>query len=273
MSSIENKLQISVVIIARNAEQCIGRCLESVYRWAQEIVVVTNDCIDQTASIALSFGARVIDHPWQGFRAQRNFARGLASTPWLLSIDADEAVSEELKCSIMDFIAKDENNYNGASCARLTYFLGKSVTHGGLYPDKSIRLFRKDKGNWEGDSSHERLRVQGEIFPLEGNLLHYSHGSLQEQIERLLVYAEHFVNEHKGNSISSWKICSQTFSCFFKRYILKAGFLDGFRGFYIALLASFFRLYEYTRLYEHNLQQISSEKQSPHKISPIRGRF
>jgi glycosyltransferase involved in cell wall biosynthesis len=265
---MENKLPMSVVIIAKNAEQCIGRCLESVYRWAQEIIVVTNDCTDQTASIALSFGARVIDHPWQGFRAQRNFAKGLTSMPWVLSIDADESVSEALKCSTMDFIAKDEKNYNGASCTRLTYFLGKSVTHGGLYPDRSIRLFRRDKGNWEGDSSHERLRVEGEIFPLEGDLLHYSHGSLQEQIERLLVYAEHFVNEHKGHSISSWKICLQTFSCFFRRFILKAGFLDGFRGFYLALTASFFRLYEHTRLYEYNLQQSSREQQFPSAESP-----
>jgi glycosyltransferase involved in cell wall biosynthesis len=257
---MENKLQVSVIVIAKNAERCISRCLESVYRWAREIVVVINDCNDHTAAIAASFGAKVIDHPWQGFKEQRNFAKQQATMPWVLSIDADEIISEELKQSLINFIAKDDANYNGASCPRLTYFLGKSVTHGGLFPDISIRLFRKNKGNWEGRRIHERLHVDGKIFLLEGNLLHYSYGSLREQIERLLVYSEFFVSDHRGQEISGFVIFLQTFSCFFKRYILKLGFLDGFRGLYLAIAASFFRLYEFTRLYENNRLEAFSGK-------------
>lgn len=257
---MDNKLPVSVVIIARNAERCIARCLDHIYRWAGEIVVVTNDCTDRTAAIASYFGAQVIDHPWQGFKEQRNFAKQQATMPWVLSIDADEIISEELKLSIMNFIAKDDAHYNGASCARLTYFLGRSVTHGGLFPDISIRLFRKNKGNWEGRRIHERLQVEGEILLLEGNLLHYSYGSLREQIERLLVYSEFFVNDHRGEKISGFAIFLKTFSCFFNRYIAKLGFLDGFRGLYLALAASFFRLYECTRLYENNRLEDSSAK-------------
>ncbi|MDR2807262.1 MAG: glycosyltransferase family 2 protein [Puniceicoccales bacterium] len=253
MNVSQNKLPLSIVIIAKDAERCIARCLESVYRWSQEIVVVINECTDCTAAIAVSFGAQVINHPWQGFKEQRNFAKQLASMPWILSLDADEAVSKELKQSIMDFIVRNDTHYNGASCARLTYFLGKSVLHGGLFPDINVRLFRKNCGHWEGDSTHERLHIDGEVFLLKGNLIHYSHGSLKEQIERLLIYSEFLVKNHKGQQISSWRICIQTFTCFFRRYVLKAGFLDGFRGLYLALAASFFQLYEYTRLYEDNV--------------------
>ncbi|MDR1435167.1 MAG: glycosyltransferase family 2 protein, partial [Puniceicoccales bacterium] len=264
MEYVENKLPISVVIIAKDAKLCVARCLESVYRWAQEIIVVTNEISDgygdSIASVAASFGAKVVPHAWQGFKEQRNFAKQLAATPWVLSLDADESVSEELKRSVMDFIAKDDTHYNGASCSRLTYFLGKSVRHGGLYPDVNIRLFRRDKGHWEGRSVHERLHVEGEVFLLDGDLLHYSYGSLREQIERLLIYSELFVFDHKGEQISTWKLFFQTCFCFFKRYILRAGFLDGFRGFYLALAASFFHLYENTRLYENNLPQSSSDK-------------
>jgi glycosyltransferase involved in cell wall biosynthesis len=266
---LNNKLQISVVIIAKNAEQCIGRCLESVYRWVGEIVVVINDCSDRTAAIATSFGAKVVDHPWQGFKEQRNFAKQLATMPWVLSIDADEIISDELKQSIMNFIAKDDTHYNGASCPRLTYFFGKSVTHGGLFPDISIRLFRKNKGNWEGRRIHERLHVDGEIFLLEGHLLHYSYGSIREQIERLLVYSEFFVSDHRGEQVSGPIIFWQTFSCFLRRYIFKGGFLDGFRGFYLAVAASFFRLYEYTRLYENNYSEPSRSKYPENALSDI----
>jgi glycosyltransferase involved in cell wall biosynthesis len=164
MEYVENKLPISVVIIAKDAEEYIAHCLESVYRWAQEMIIVTNEVTDEYGSnsvafIAAPFGAKVINHPWQGFKEQRNFAKQLASMPWVLSLDADESVSEELKRSIMDFIAKDDIHYSGASCSRLTYFLGKSVRHGGLFPDIGIRLFRKDKGHWEGRSVLERLHV------------------------------------------------------------------------------------------------------------------
>jgi glycosyltransferase involved in cell wall biosynthesis len=266
---VEDKLQVSVVIIAKNAAQCIVRCLESVYRWAQEVIVITNDCTDQTASVAATFGAKVVDHLWQGFKEQRNFAKQLATMPWVLSLDADEVVSEELKQSIMSFVAKDDVRYDGASCSRLTYFLGKSVTHGGLFPDISIRLFRENKGSWEGRRIHERLQVEGKVLLLEGNLLHYSHGSIREQIERLLVYSEYFVSDSKGEQVSSWKIFSQTFLCFFTRYIIKLGFLDGFRGLYLALAVSFFRLYEYTRLYENNLLEIATNKNAEnHKTQP-----
>jgi glycosyltransferase involved in cell wall biosynthesis len=266
---VGTKLGVSVVIIAKNTERCIAQCLESVRRWAEEVIVVTNDCTDGTAAIATSFGARVIDHPWQGFREQRNFAKQQATMPWVLSLDADEIISNELKQSIMNFVVKDDIRYNGASCSRLTYFLGKSVTHGGLFPDVSTRLFRKNKGNWEGHRTHERLYVEGEIFSLDGNLLHYSHGSLREQIERLLVYSEFFVNDYRGEAVSLGKVSLQVLFRCFRQYVLKLGFLDGFRGFYLAVAASFFYLYEHTRLYESNLLEASHKNSQESKRTKV----
>ena len=107
MCASGNKLPLSVVIIARNAERCIATCLESVYRWAQEVIVVTNDCEDHTAEIAQFYDAKVVNHPWQGFKEQKNFAKQLATMPWILSIDADEEISEKLRQSIMNFVVKD----------------------------------------------------------------------------------------------------------------------------------------------------------------------
>lgn len=250
-----NKLQLSVVIIAKNAERCIPLCLESICRWAGEIIVVTNDCTDRTAEIAESYGARVVEHKWQGFKEQKNFANQLATMPWILSIDSDEVISETLKRSIMDFIAKDDLRYNGASCSRLTYFLGQSLHHGGLYPDVTVRLFRKDKAYWDGRSIHERLHLTGKSLQLDGDIYHYAFGSIREQVERLLIYSELFICDHKHEDVSSWKICCRVFGKFFRQYIWKMGFLDGFRGLYLALASSYFELYSYTRLYENHLLQ------------------
>lgn len=240
---------ISVVVIARNAEKLLKKCLESVSDFASEIIVVVNDCNDRTEEIAKSFNAKIIEHKWEGFCAQKNFALSLATCKWILSLDADEVVSYNLKLSILNFI-KNNETFSGAKFNRKTFFLGKWICHGDWYPDCSVRIIKNGCGEWSGGSVHERLIVCGNVKKLNGDLLHYSFESLNDHILKNIKYADLAISSvdpsYRSKSIfsvimhSAWK--------FFRGYFLKCGFLDGFAGYYIAKSQAFLTLYKYTGL-------------------------
>jgi glycosyltransferase involved in cell wall biosynthesis len=243
---------LSVVIIARNAEKTIGECLQSVSPIADEIIVVTNDCLDDTKNISEMYGATVVDHKWEGFRNQKNFAIGLAKKEWILSLDADEALSERLKKSIADFIASSPNHV-GAKIARKTLFLSKWIVHGDWYPDYSIRLFRNGRGRFVGGSVHERVEVDGEVKCLIGDILHYPCTSLAEFTKRNIDYADWAARDmfNRGERISVSAAIFRSHWRFLRSYVFRLGFLDKAAGYYAAKTQSFFTLYKYFRL--HNL--------------------
>ena len=240
---------ISVVVIARNAEKLLAKCLESVRDFASEIIVVINDCTDSTPEIARSYGATVVNHKWAGFCAQKNFAMSLATCKWVVSLDADEVVSDKLKRSVLKFV-KNTENFSGAKFNRRTFFMGKWIYHGDWYPDCSLRLVKNGCGKWSGGFVHEKLIVDGNIKKLNGDLLHYSFESLNNHILKNIQYADLAISADK----SSGKHCS-VFSAvmhsewkFFRGYFLKCGFLDGLPGYYIAKSQAFLTLYKYTGL-------------------------
>ena len=246
-------LPISLCIIAKNEEKNLQRCLASIANLVREIIVVINDCTDHTAAVAKSFGAKVYEHSWIGDRDQRNIALDYASQEWILASDADEAFSEELKQSLIDFFKGDHHRYQGAYFPRISLFLGKWIRHGDWYPDHCIRLFKRGLGITQGMPRHPKVAVKGKLKLLRGNILHYTAHSLDAQLLKIPSFSQDFLDHQlaKKQSFSVANAVFRSFWRFFRSYILRLGFLDGYRGFYLAALSFFSTMHRYTRLFEH----------------------
>lgn len=248
---MNTKLPLSVVVIARNEEENIGRCLASALPIAHELIVVINDTNDHTAEIARQFGAQVVESEWRGYRDQKNFAMSLASQPWILSLDADEALSPKLRTSIKSFIESPKNTrYNGAEFPRANRFMGKWIRHGDWYPDRQTRLFRKGCAEWTGKSVHENLHILGKKKCLRGDLEHYSYRNLDDQLKVLMKYTQLQSLDQRNKKISLPNVAFRSFWKFIRGYLFRLGFLDGFAGFYIAIYGAFATTYKYARIRE-----------------------
>ena len=252
-SDAPKELPLSVVLISHNAERHLPRCLRSVQDISSEIVVVHNDCTDNTVKIAREFGAKTIEQEWLGFRDQKNVALENATQPWILSLDSDEEVSPELFQLIIEFIKTDDPGYNGAFFPRKVWFMGKWITHGDWYPDYSLRLLRKDKGRWIGGIIHEKLEVDGKVKKLKGDLYHYPIPNMQGQLTKLVYYSDLYLEKRleEGKKWSAPGTFIRSVWRFFRGYFLRLGFLDGFPGLYIAYYDSFSTFFKYSRIYEH----------------------
>jgi glycosyltransferase involved in cell wall biosynthesis len=244
------KYPLTVLVIASNEERNIGRCLRSVRFWAAESLVVVNDCTDATVRVAEALGARVVEHAWEGYGAQKNFGTALATQDWVLSLDADEEVSAELGCSLRKFLSRDASGYAGARFPRLVRFQGRWIRHGDWYPDEQLRLYRKDRGRWTEPAVHEHLELRGRIKRLRGPLHHYTYRSLREQIQVGLNYGELWLRDQELRPVRAFEVLGRAFWRFFRGYVLKFGFLDGFWGLHIALSQGFLVFYRYAGLRE-----------------------
>ena len=180
---------LSVVVITLNEAANIGRCIASVQGLADEVIVLDSGSTDETCALARAAGAHVHTQPWLGYAAQKNHANRLAAAPFILSLDADEAVSTELHARLS---ALKKSGLKGAyRFNRATNYCGTWVKHGGWYPDSKVRLFPKEAGRWEGDHVHETLElVPGTpVTRVEGDLLHWSISSLADHRERIIRYS------------------------------------------------------------------------------------
>lgn len=247
-------MRLSVSIIAKNEERRIGRCLASVQGWCDEIVVVLNDTTDATESICRAYGAEVYYRDWSGFKDQKNYAASLCHGDWILSLDADEAVSDELKQQIRQFVAAP-GNFHGLRFPRKTRFMGRWITHGLWYPDLSLRLYRRGQGEWVGEQYHERLAVDGPIRRVRGDLLHFSYESINQQMAKLALYTDMFAEAQikAGRSAGPLKALLRASWGFFRHYILKRGFLDGFPGLFIGVLQFWYVFVKYSKIIEQRL--------------------
>lgn len=227
--------QISVVIIAHNEEKNLPPCLEAARRVADEIIVVDSGSEDRTPEICLDFGVNYQIHPWEGYSGSKNFGTSLARYSWILSLDADEVLSEELIQQILK--VKVQPSADAYSMNRLTNYCGKWIRHSGWYPDTKIRLWKKEMASWKGDV-HEELVFNGNpsVILLHGDLLHYSIPSRdvhRNQIEKYSgIWAESAYNSGKKAGYMS-RIFKPAFR-FISTYFFKLGFLDGRAGFAIA---------------------------------------
>jgi glycosyltransferase involved in cell wall biosynthesis len=256
MSVAVEKLPLSLVLIARNEAANLPRCLDSAAPWASEVIVVINDCTDNTAAIAKSYGAKVFEHAWQGHRDQKNVALGYATQPWVLCIDADEEVSPALAASMREFIRHDDAQFTGAYFARKVWFLGRWITHGDWYPDHSLRLIRRGKGKWAGSREHDKMELDGAAAKLSGDLHHYTCPSLREHLAKVGYFGDIFLKRQLDRG-AQWSSVNALFRAkwrFFRAYVLRRGFLDGFPGLYIAFYTSFATFYRYALLFEHDMK-------------------
>ena len=192
----------------------------------------------------------MIEHEWEGFREQKNFALSLARCEWVLSLDADEALSDRLSGSIKNFIHSPVQPYSGAKISRKTFLLNRWIMHGDWYPDYTIRLFRKDAGSFVGGSVHEGVQVSGRIRCLVGDILHYSCEDISEFVKRNIGYADLSARDMFERRRRPFFLTAILKSCwkFFRCYVIKLGFLDGSAGFFVAKLQAFTTLYKYLKL-------------------------
>jgi glycosyltransferase involved in cell wall biosynthesis len=174
-------MEISVVIIAFNEEDRLANALKSVKGIAAEIIVVDSNSQDNTVEVAKQFTNKVFRRKWTNYSDQKNFANSKASCPWILSLDADESLSPQLQEEILK-LKDEETDVSAFSMPRKVYYLGKWIRHSGWYPDRKLRLFRKEKALWEGEYVHEKLVVDGRIFKLKGDIHHFTYRGISEVV-------------------------------------------------------------------------------------------
>ncbi len=240
-------MKISATIITCNEERNLPRAIESL-RCCDEILIVDSGSTDRTVELAQKFGARVLEANWRGYAGQKNYASDQAAYDWILSIDADEALSEDLEAEIWQL------KKNGADCdaftvPRLAQYLGRWILYSGWYPDRKIRLFNRTRARWVGDYVHESVISTGRIGQLHGNLLHYTCGSLSEHLKTMDRYTTLAAEEiaARKKSVRFSHLLFDPPWTFFKTYILQRGFLDGLEGLAIAHMAALYTFLKYAK--------------------------
>jgi glycosyltransferase involved in cell wall biosynthesis len=243
-------MQLSVAIITFNEELNIARCIESVLPIADEIVVVDSFSTDKTPQICSRYPVKFLQHAFDGYIEQKNFAASICTHAYILSLDADEALSAELSASILSI--KNDLKYDGYTINRLTNYCGKWIHHCGWYPDVKLRLFNR-KGSWGGVNPHDKLLLPegSSILHLKGNLLHYSYYTLNDHIDQIKKFTEIGANEAYKNGLRSsiLKIIFKPVIKFLRDYFFKLGILDGIPGLIICANSSFATYLKYVRLY------------------------
>jgi glycosyltransferase involved in cell wall biosynthesis len=250
---MNNPVKISAVIITYNEENNIGRCLESLQETADEIVVVDSFSSDTTAEICKDKDVRFIQHPFEGHIEQKSFALSCAANDYILSLDADEALSEKLTESIR--AAKQNWCEDGYSVNRLTKYCGTWIRHCGWYPDTKIRMWDRRKGHWGGINPHDHVVMDQDsrVHHLSGDLLHYSYPTIRDHISQLNNFSDIAARaafEKGRHSNMLFDICLNPGLTFFKKYVLKLGILDGYEGFVISISTAYGKFLKYVKLRE-----------------------
>lgn len=248
--------QLSVVIITLNEEKNIRRCLASVQSVADEIVVVDSFSTDRTAAICAEYGAIFIQNPFQGYIQQKQFALERCTHSMVLSLDADEALSERLALSILE---QKKNGFEPRAYTmnRFTNYCGQWIRYSGWYPDSKLRLFDRTKAKWGGRNPHDKIELTDTtISPrhLRGDLLHYSYYSHEEHYAQATRFARIAATEMAGQGIKSsiMHAAAKSAARFLKHFIVKRGFLDGRNGFTISRMAALETWWKYRMLNQIN---------------------
>lgn len=239
---------ISAVIITKNEQQNIRRCLNSLVDVVDEIIVVDSYSTDDTEKICNDFDVEFIKKEFEDYSSSKNYGNSMAKHSFILSLDADEVISEELKESLV--LVKSYLKHDGYSFNRRTNYCGQWIYHCGWYPDQKLRLFRKSKAKWEG-KIHEILQFSSDKKAyLKGDLLHYSYPNLSSHAEKMDLFTEMAARDlfEKKKKVSTLKLIVAPMFEFFKKYILYRGFLDGYYGFIISIMSSYYKFFKYSKL-------------------------
>ncbi|MFC2138026.1 glycosyltransferase family 2 protein [Bacteroidota bacterium] len=233
--------KLSSIIITKNEEENITRCLESIKDISDEIIIVDSFSEDNTEKICKKYNVRFFQKEFKGYASQRNFAAGLSNNDYVLFIDADEEISNELKNNIN--IIKEKYSFDAYKLKRLNNYCGKWIKHSGWYPDEKLRLYNKNKAEWIGEDIHEELILKdhSKISVIQGHLFHYTYPSISTHISDIEKYSILSARSKfkKGKRISVIFILFRLFYSFFYRYFIRLGILDGYYGFVISIISAY----------------------------------
>ena len=246
----DDKLPLTVAIIALNASAQIGPCLASVGAFADEVLVVDSGSTDDTVEIAKRHGARVESKEWLGFGRQKQHAVASARNDWVLCLDVDERVTDALARSVREALAS--RRYHAYRVARRNRFLGRWLGHGEGYPDWTVRLFHRAYASWSNDEVHEAVLTTAEVGRLDGDLLHDS----AEDVATYMTKQNRYTTLHaealfkQGVRAGYWRLLASPLARFFKFYVLRLGFLDGGPGFAHIVIGCNNSFHKYLKLIE-----------------------
>jgi len=235
------------------------------------VVVIDSRSSDATEEIARELGVRVVEHPYQGNIEQKNFALTQASRDWILSLDADEAITEPLAREIRSLLAAPPTDVDGYEINRVTYHLGRWIRHGDFYPDWQLRLFRRGAGEWAGVNPHGRIQLRGTVRRLRGECEHRSYRDLADQIDRIQDFSRIQARAYRATGLPA-RIRDMVLrppARFFRAYLLKQGFRDGVPGLVIAAATAFHVFLKYAKLWE--LERVRPEQDTARNAGKARG--
>ena len=246
------KILVSVYVLTTNNRRTVEQCLKSL-SWAEELVIVDSFSQDGTHEICKPYTHKLFQRKWTGHRDQYQYAADLTTRDWIMFVDADEEIPSELVEEIRTELKGKAKDLDGYFVYRRTYYLGRWIRYGGWYPDGEIRLYRREKGRWEG-GLHAKLVVDGKVGILKNQYFHYTYLDISDQIQTIDRYSKTAAKDMVNNS-KPFRLVNLLFSPpfrFFKDYILKLGFLDGIPGLIIAVSTAYYVFIKHAKLWEHH---------------------
>jgi glycosyltransferase involved in cell wall biosynthesis len=247
-------VRISAVIIAKDEAKRIEACVRSV-AFCDEVLVLDSGSTDGTQALARAAGARVVETDWPGYIPQKNRAADAAANDWVLSVDADERVDDDLRRAVEAVRGQEAPTAAGFEVKRRPFYLGRWIRHGGWYPEWRARLFDRRRARWGGVEPHDHLRVDGPVERIRaGDLEHYTYDSIADHVRQIDRFTTIAARERveRGVRRSLGAIVFRPPWAFFRRYVLQAGFLDGRAGFVIATLAAYYVFLKWAKVWEHH---------------------
>lgn len=246
-------IKLSAVIITFNEERHIAQCLQSLINVVDEIVVVDSYSTDATKRICADFKVTFVQQKFLGYIEQKNFALSQASYNYIVSLDGDESLSETLQQSIKDL--KTEWEFDGYYANRLNNFCGQWIKHSDWYPNKKLRVFDRRKAEWTGINPHDHIELhdkKAKTGHLKGDILHKTYQSYSEFNQKTEYFSSIAAQAYfdKGKTAPVWRIVWNPTWAFFKAYVLRLGFLDGFNGFVISVQTANITFLKYSKLRE-----------------------
>lgn len=252
------KKKLSVIIIVYNEEKNIKDCLDSV-KWADEIVLVDSESSDNTVNIAMNYTDKIFIRKWEGYSSQRKFSLEKASNEWILSLDADERVSDGLKKEIETVLTNDDG-INGYYIPRRNYFLNKIITSCFWYPDYQLRLFRKNFTHVVNRKIHEGFEVEGNKGYLKGDIIHFTHQNLNDTFKKINEYSSLQAEEKfNGRKIKLHDLILHPLAAFLNHFISRKGYKDGVYGLMVSLIHMMTNMMTYMKIWE--LQNVKNKNQ------------
>lgn len=247
---------LSVAMIVKNESQDLAQCLETVKDWVDEIVILDSGSSDNTKEIALSYGAKFYENTdWQGFGKQRRLAQQYVTGDYVLWLDADERVTQELRQAIQQAVSSDKKNAV-YQIGRLSEVFGRQIRHSGWYPDYVVRLYRTEFAQYGDELVHEKVHYpkEAKVVKLKGDLLHFTYKDIHHYLVKSASYAKAWAEQkaRAGKKATLFQGVTHGIGCFIKMYLLKAGFLDGKQGFLLAVLSAHSVFVKYADLWNRS---------------------